>query len=93
MQNQNFTTTLSTDQTPAEVFNALLDPRAWWSEEIEGSTDKLNDVFHYRYEDVHSCTVKLIEVVPEKKTGLENTRQLFQLHKGQNRVDRYKGQL
>lgn len=67
MQNQNFTTTLSTDQTPAEVFNALLDPRAWWSEEIEGSTDKLNDVFHYRYEDVHSCTVKLIEVVPEKK--------------------------
>ena len=67
MQNQNFTTTILVDQTPEEVFNAITNPRAWWSEEIEGSTDKLNDVFNYHYEDVHSCTVKLIEVAPGKK--------------------------
>ena len=67
MQNQDFTTTILVDQTPHEVFNAIINPRRWWSEEIEGSTDKLNDVFSYHYEDVHSCTVKLIEVVPDKK--------------------------
>ena len=67
MQNQDFTTTILVDQTPQEVFNAIMNPRAWWSEEIEGSTDKLNDVFSYHYEDVHSCTVKLNEVVLDKK--------------------------
>ena len=44
------------DQTPEEVFNAINNPRGWWSEEIEGSTDKLNDEFNYHYKDVHHCT-------------------------------------
>ncbi|TMI85501.1 MAG: SRPBCC domain-containing protein [Bacteroidetes bacterium] len=67
MQNKNFTTAIVVDQTPEEVFNAINDPRAWWSEEIEGSTVNINDVFDYHYEDVHSCKVKLVEVVPDKK--------------------------
>ena len=67
MKKSDFTTTILVDQTPQEVFNAITNPRAWWSEEIEGDTNKLNDEFNYHYEDVHSCTVQLIEVVPEKK--------------------------
>ena len=55
------------DQTPKEVFNAINNVRGWWSEEIEGGTDKLNDEFDYHYEDVHSCKMKLIEVIPDKK--------------------------
>jgi len=67
MQNQNFTTSILVAQTPKQVFDAIINPRAWWSEEIEGSTVNSNDVFAYHYEDVHSCKVKLIEVVPGKK--------------------------
>lgn len=67
MQNQNFTTTLLLDQSPNDVFNAINDPRAWWSEEIEGNTSQLNDVFTYHYEDIHFCKVKQIELVPDKK--------------------------
>ena len=67
MQNQNFTTTLVVDQTPEKVFNAVINPRGWWSEEIEGGTEKLNDEFTYRYEDVHTSKMKLIEVIPNKK--------------------------
>ena len=67
MNDQNFTTTFTVDQTPEEVFAAINNVRGWWSEEIEGSTDKLGDEFTYRYKDVHSCKMKLIEVIPNKK--------------------------
>src|ERR1017187_2728400 len=67
MKTSNFTTTLLVDQTPKEAFNAINNVRGWWSEEIEGSTDKLNDEVTYHYQDVHRCKMKLIEVIPGKK--------------------------
>jgi hypothetical protein len=67
MQSQDFTTTVLVDQSPAEVFNAIITPRAWWSEEIEGSTDQLNDEFHYHFEDIHRCRLKVIELIPGQK--------------------------
>ena len=67
MTTSNFTTTLLVDQTPEEVFNAINDVCGWWSEEIEGSTEKLNDEFTYHYKDVHTSKMKLIEVIPDKK--------------------------
>ena len=67
MSTSDFTTNILVDQTPGEVFNAVNNVRGWWSEEIEGSTDKLNDQFTYHFEDVHRCKMKLIEVIPGKK--------------------------
>lgn len=67
MDNQDFTTTLLVDQTPEEIFNAINDVRGWWSEEIEGNTNQLNDEFTYHYRDIHRCQIKLIEVIPNKK--------------------------
>jgi uncharacterized protein YndB with AHSA1/START domain len=67
MNSQSFTTTLLVDQTPQKVFEAINHVRGWWSEEVEGRTEELNDVFHYRYKDVHQCTIELVEVVPNKK--------------------------
>jgi hypothetical protein len=67
MKTSDFTTTLVVDQTPEEVFNAINNVRGWWSEEIEGSTEKLNDEFTYHYKDVHISKMKLIEVIPNEK--------------------------
>jgi hypothetical protein len=67
MTTSDFTTTLLVDQTPTEAFGAINNVRGWWSEEIEGNTDKLNDEFKYHFEDIHSCRMKLIEVIPDKK--------------------------
>jgi len=67
MTNKNFTTTFSVDQTPEEVFKAINHVRGWWSEEIEGGTDKLGDQFRYHYKDVHRCKMKITEVIPGKK--------------------------
>lgn len=67
MNKQDFTITIAVDQSPEEVFNAINNPRGWWSEEIEGGTDKLNDEFIYHYKDVHKCKIKLVEVAPAKR--------------------------
>jgi hypothetical protein len=63
----NFTTAILVNQTPKEVFNAINNVRSWWSEEIEGSTDKLNDEWNYHYQDVHRCKMKITESIPNKK--------------------------
>jgi hypothetical protein len=67
MNDRNYTTTFTVDQTPEEVFAAINNPRGWWSEEIEGSTDKLDDEWDYHYEDVHRSTMKITEFISNKK--------------------------
>lgn len=67
MKNQNFTTTLLVDQTPEEVFNAITNPRGWWSGQIEGDTDKLGAEFTYCVPDVHYSKQKITEFIPGKK--------------------------
>ena len=67
MTTKDFTTTILVDKTSKEVFDAINNVRGWWSEEIDGSTDKLNSEFDYHYEDVHRCKIKIVELVPNKK--------------------------
>ena len=69
MNSQDFTTSFTVDQTPAEAFTAITNVRGWWSEDIEGSTDKLDDEFTYRHEDVHRCKLRLTEVIPDQKVA------------------------
>jgi hypothetical protein len=67
MSNTSFTTKFVVDQSPQQVFDAVLNPREWWGRGIEGGTAKLDDEFVYRYEDLHRSTQKLVEVVPGKR--------------------------
>ena len=67
MNTADFTTTILVDETPREVFSAINKVRGWWSEEIKGSTNKLNEEFNYHYEDVHRSKMKIVEFVPDKK--------------------------
>jgi len=65
--NPNFTTAFVVAQSPGEVFKAITNPRGWWSEAIEGSTEKQGDEFTYRYRDMHRCRIRLVEVIPDSK--------------------------
>lgn len=67
MTTTNLSFTILVDQTPREVFEAINNVRGWWSGDIEGDTDKLGDVFTYRYEDIHYSKHKITELIPDKK--------------------------
>ena len=67
MEKQDYTATIVVGPTAKIAFGAIKNFRAWWSEEIEGETDKLNEVFIYHYRNVHLCKIKLIELIVDKK--------------------------
>lgn len=67
METQDYTATIVVKQSPKEAFDAIKSFRAWWSEEIDGETDKQGGVFIYHYKDVHICKMKLVESIPGKK--------------------------
>lgn len=67
MNNQNYTTTFTVDQSPEAIFAAINNVRDWWSGEIEGDTDKLGAEFTYRYQDMHRSTQQITEWAPGQK--------------------------
>jgi hypothetical protein len=67
MSKQDFTTEMVVDQTPKELFTAITNPQNWWTGEIVGSTNKLNDEFTYRYSDLHFSKQRIIELIPGQK--------------------------
>jgi len=63
----NFTASFVVDQSPKEVFEAINNVRGWWSETVEGATDKVGAIFKYRHKDLHRSTQKIVQLVPGKK--------------------------
>jgi hypothetical protein len=67
MKAQNYTITLTISGTQHDVFNAINSVTKWWTENLEGNTQKVNDEFTVRFGDIHMSKQKLVEVVPDKK--------------------------
>lgn len=65
----SYTTTFTVDRSPAEAFAAIIDPRGWWSEEIEGATSAVGDEFDYHMRDLHITKLRVTEVVPDRKVS------------------------
>lgn len=67
MNNQDLSASIEVNQSPKQAFDAVTNVRGWWSENIEGGTSKLNDEFTYEVKNLHRCTMRLIEVIPNQK--------------------------
>jgi hypothetical protein len=67
MDTKDYTTSFTVDQSPEEVFNAINNVRGWWSEEIEGDTDRLAAEFRFHHKDLHRSTQKITEFLSGKK--------------------------
>jgi hypothetical protein len=66
-ESKSFTVSITVAKAADDVLDSIKNFRGWWSEEIEGNTDKLNETFFYHYKDIHLCRIKMIEEVPGKK--------------------------
>src|SRR5882762_7906417 len=67
MKEQDYHTSITVDATAHEAFNCINSVTKWWTENLEGSSQKLNDEFTVRFGDVHYSRQKLVEIVPGKK--------------------------
>jgi uncharacterized protein YndB with AHSA1/START domain len=67
MTARNFSAAFTVAQSPEEVFAAVNNVRGWWSETIEGASDKLGAQFRYRHGELHDTTQKITRLEPGRK--------------------------
>lgn len=65
MGNQNFTNTITVEQSPEDVFDAINNVRGWWSKNIEGKTDEGNSAFIFR-DKYLTVQMKITHFTPQK---------------------------
>ncbi len=66
MKKQDYQAVITAKVSPAEAFKSIYSISKWWTENIEGSTQNLGDVFTVRFGDTF-VTFKTIDVVPGKE--------------------------
>jgi hypothetical protein len=64
---KDYTTTFTVNVSASEAFKNINNVTGWWTENLKGQSEKLNDVFTVQFDDIHVSTQTLIEVVPDKK--------------------------
>ncbi|HEV2637914.1 MAG TPA: SRPBCC domain-containing protein [Actinocrinis sp.] len=68
MTGESYRTSILVDQSPEEVFNAVVNTRGWWAADgIVGETEKQGDEFTFEVPGIHRSEMELKEVVPNKK--------------------------
>lgn len=64
---KDYSSVFAVNASAHDAFTSINNVTKWWTENLEGDSKKLNDVFTVRFDDVHVSTQKLVEVVPDKK--------------------------
>jgi hypothetical protein len=67
MKNQHYTADITVSMSIHDTFNAINNVSKWWTDDLTGSSQKLNDVFTVQFGDVHKTAQKIIEFDPDRK--------------------------
>jgi len=67
MSDNSWTAEIVVPHSPEEVFDAVTNVRAWWSEDIDGDTTDVGDEFTFTDHDDLWCRFRLTEVTPARR--------------------------
>jgi hypothetical protein len=67
MTTKDYTISLTVDAPAKEVFKNINSATKWWTEVLDGKSEKLNDEFTVYFGDVHVSTQKLVEFIADRK--------------------------
>lgn len=65
----NYQISFIVNQSPEAVFLAIKNVKGWWTGRpgVNGTSDKLNDEFTYKYNDIHFSKQKVTVIIPNEK--------------------------
>ena len=66
MKKQDYTATILVRATATWAFKSINNVAGWWTENIDGRSEKLNDVFNIYFGETF-VTMKIVESVPDKR--------------------------
>jgi hypothetical protein len=67
MSDKSYTTSITVDRPPLEVFHAINDVRSWWNEDITGEATAVGDEFTHHVKDIHRAHIQVTELLPGER--------------------------
>jgi Activator of Hsp90 ATPase homolog 1-like protein len=67
MKKQDYTAIITVNNSIHDTFEAINSVSKWWTDDLTGSSQKLNDEFTVQFGDIHRTGQKIIEFVPDEK--------------------------
>lgn len=64
---RGYSTSYMVEQSPEEVYAAILDVGAWWTGDVEGRADELDAEFTYRHPPQHYSRQRVVELEPGRR--------------------------
>jgi hypothetical protein len=69
MSERDTTIEFTVPAPPDQVFDAVVDVRAWWTGDITGPTDEVGAEFTYQHEDVHRSVQRVTALEPGRRVA------------------------
>ena len=67
MLNQDYHTSMTVNMPPSEAFDKISRVPEWWGTDFQGQSRHVGDVFTIRFQSGDVYTIKIVDVVPDKK--------------------------
>jgi hypothetical protein len=67
MNKQDYRASILVKATTNKAFKSINDVSAWWTENLEGSSENLNDVLTILFGGESFVRIKIVESIPDKK--------------------------
>jgi hypothetical protein len=67
MTKQDYTAFITVNASVQETFEKINSVTKWWTDDLEGNSQKLNDEFTVQFGDIQKTGQKIIEFVQDKK--------------------------